>query len=171
MAPRASGGSGATSSDDAAGFSPARSDSARAPSAGTASARNPAPPIEEPASLELPPELAARMFKSPLDARYRVPEAPTPAPEHALPRRGVSPALPVITSQRTGRRAAAGIDPEARFGPPPESRPAPPAADRSAVRSTRRANRRFGTGALVGFAASLLIAVVGLWGVAVLAFG
>ncbi|MGW9019984.1 hypothetical protein ACWGOE_00705 [Leucobacter chromiiresistens] len=111
------------------------------------------------------------MFKSPLDARYRVPEAPTPAPEHALPRRGVSPALPVITSQRTGRRAAAGIDPEARFGPPPESRPAPPAADRSAVRSTLRANRRFGAGALVGFAASLLIAAGGLWGVAVLAFG
>lgn len=133
--------------------------------------RNPAPPVEEPAPLELPPELAARMFKSPLDARYRVPEAPTPAPDHALPRRGVSPAMPVLTSQRSGRRVASGADTDANFGPPPESRPAPPAADRAGVRSTARANRRFGIGAVAGFAGSLLVAIGGLWFVAVLAFG
>lgn len=132
--------------------------------------RNPAPPVDEPAPLELPPELAARMFKSPLDARYRVPEAPTSAPDHALPRRGVSPALPVITSTRAGRRAVAGAETDSRFGPPPESRPAPPAAERSALRSTARANRRFGIGAVAGFAGSLVVAIGGLWAVAVLAF-
>lgn len=131
---------------------------------------NPAPPVDEPAPRELPPELAARMFKSPLDARYRVPEAPSPAPDHALPRRGVSPALPVLTSQRSGRRVAAGADTD-NFGPPPASRPAPPAADRAGVRSTARANRRFGIGAVAGFGGSLVVAVAGLWLVAVLAFG
>ena len=140
-------------------------------STGVGPSRNPAPPVEEPAPLELPPELAARMFKSPLDARYRVPDAPSPAPDHALPRRGVSPALPVITSQRTGRRTASGTETDARFGPPPASRPAPPAADRAALRSTARANRRFGIGALAGFAGTLVIAVGGLWLVAVLTFG
>ncbi len=141
------------------------------PAAPRALSRNPAPPVDEPAPLELPPELAARMFKSPLDARYRVPEAPSPAPDHALPRRGVSPALPVMTSQRSGRRSASGTDTDANFGPVPESRPAPPPADRTGVRSTARANRRFGIGAVVGFGSSLIVAVGGLWLVAVLAFG
>ncbi|MEJ6488241.1 hypothetical protein PQI23_00700 [Leucobacter sp. USCH14] len=140
-------------------------------STGVGASRNPAPPVDEPPPRELPPELAARMFKSPLDARYRVPEAPSPAPDHALPRRGVSPALPVITSQRTGRRSAAGTETDARFGPPPASRPAPPPADRAALRSTVRANRRFGIGALAGFAGTVVIAIGGLWLVAVLAFG
>lgn len=141
------------------------------PNAPSGMSRNPAPPIAEPAPLELPPEIAARMFKSPLDAKYRVPEAPTPAPEHALPRRGVTPALPVLTSTRSGRRAAESPDTDSRFGAPPESRPAAPGADRSNLRSTERANRRFGRGAIAGFAASIVVAVAGLWLVATLAFG
>ena len=135
------------------------------------SAANPAPPVSEPAPAELPPEIAARMFKSPLDTRYRVPEAPSPAPDHALPRRGVSPALPVITSSRTGRRVAATPDTDARFGPPPESQPPPPAADRSELPSTERANRRFGLVVIAGFAASIVVAIGGLWLVSILAFG
>lgn len=132
---------------------------------------NPAPPVADPAPAELPPEIAARMFKSPLDAKYRIPDAPTEAPSHALPRRGVSPALPVITSSRAGRRNVATSATDARIGAPPESRAAPPAAERHGLRSTERANRRFGTGTVIGFGASLVVAVGGLWIVAILAFG
>ncbi|WP_156322509.1 hypothetical protein [Leucobacter musarum] len=132
---------------------------------------NPAPPVADPAPAELPPEIAARMFKSPLDAKYRIPDAPTEAPSHALPRRGVSPALPVITSSRAGRRNVATSATDARIGAPPESRAAPPEAQRHGLRSTERANRRFGTGTVIGFGASLVVAVGGLWIVAILAFG
>lgn len=132
---------------------------------------NPAPPVADPAPGELPPEIAARMFKSPLDAKYRIPDAPTEAPSHALPRRGVSPALPVITSSRAGRRNVATSATDARIGAPPESRAAPPEAEREGLRSTERANRRFGMGTMIGFGVSLVVAVGGLWIVAILAFG
>ena len=140
---------------------------------GHRSTANPAPPVEEPPAGELPPEVLARMFKSPLDARLRVPEAPTPPPEHTLPRRGISPGIPVLSPVRglSEANASPGGVLSDRFGPPPASVQPPPPAQREGLRSTARANRRFGAGAIVGFAASILVAGFGLWGVAILAFG
>lgn len=130
---------------------------------------NPAPPVPEPERGGLPPGIAERMFKSPLDARHRVPAAPTEAPEHALPRRGVSPGLPVVSATRTSLGATAADAPLGEcLGPVPESVPPPPAAPRDGLRSVARADRRFGTAALVGFAAALVCSVLGLWGVALL---
>lgn len=145
---------------------------ARLPEQSRGATGNPAPPVPEPERAGLPPALAARMFKSPLDTRYRVPTAPTGAPEHALPRRGVSPGLPVVTATRTGLRAVAADAPlEERLGRVPDSAPPPPAAPRDGLRSVGRADRRFGAVVLAGFAIALVCSVLGLWGVAVLAFG
>ena len=140
---------------------------------GHRSTANPAPPVEEPPAGELPPEVLARMFKSPLDARLRVPEAPTPPPEHTLPRRGISPGIPVLSPVRGlgEANASPGGVLSDRFGPPPASVQPPPPAQREGLRSTARANRRFGAGTIIGFAASILVAGFGLWGVAILAFG
>ncbi|QBE49376.1 hypothetical protein [Leucobacter triazinivorans] len=144
----------------------------RSPERSRGATGNPAPPVPEPERAGLPPALAARMFKSPLDPRYRVPAAPTGAPEHALPRRGVSPGLPVVSATRTELRPTTSDAPlEQRVGPIPDSTPQPPAAPRDGLRSIARADRRFGAVALAGFAAAVLCSALGLWGVAVLAFG
>lgn len=151
---------------------PTASGRARPPEQSRSITGDPAPPVPEPEPAGLPPALAARMFKSPLDTRHRVPAAPTGAPEHALPRRGISPGLPVVTATRTGLRPApidASI--EQRLGRAPDAAPPPPAAPRDGLRSVARADRRFGAVALVGFTAALVCSVLGLWGVAVLAFG
>lgn len=149
---------------------PTGEDSGRSTRSGTA---NPAPPIEEPSAGQLPADVVARMFKSPLDAKLRIPDAPTPPEEHTLPRRGVAPGIPVLSPVRSLGEADAsrGSALSERFGPPPASVPEPPAAERDGLRSTARANRRFGLGTIIGLGAAIVVSALGLWGVAILAFG
>lgn len=122
------------------------------------------------AAQSLPPELASRMFKSPVDARYRVPEAPPGTASSPLPARGVTRAMPIVTATRADlhREHRGDATLEQRFGPVPESTDARP-ADRTGLRSMERVDRRFGAFALAGFGAAILISVLGLWGVALLA--
>ncbi|WP_336659103.1 hypothetical protein [Leucobacter sp. USHLN153] len=134
------------------------------------SAVNPAPPVAEPRRAELPPELAARMFKSPLSTKYRVPTAPNEAPERALPRRGVTPALPVLSTSRAGRLNVGSRETDARIGPPPPAAALPPAADRSGLRSLERADRRFGIATVIGFGVSVVLAAGGLTAIAFVVF-
>ncbi len=150
--------------------SPIGEDSGRSTRSGTA---NPAPPIEEPSIGQLPSDVVARMFKSPLDAKLRIPDAPTPPEEHTLPRRGVAPGIPVLSPVRSlsAADASQGSALSERFGPPPASVPEPPAAEREGLHSTARANRRFGLGTIIGLGAAILVSALGLWGVAILAFG
>lgn len=152
------------------GPEPTAEDSGRSTRSGTA---NPAPPIEEPSAGQLPADVVARMFKSPLDAKLRIPDAPTPPEEHTLPRRGVAPGIPVLSPVRSLGEADAsrGSALSERFGPPPASVPEPPSAVRDGLRSTARANRRFGLGTIIGLGAAVVVSVLGLWGVAILAFG
>lgn len=149
---------------------PTAEDSGRSTRSGTA---NPAPPIEEPSAGQLPADVVARMFKSPLDEKLRIPDAPTPPEEHTLPRRGVAPGIPVLSPVRSLGEADAsrGSALSERFGPPPASVPEPPSAERDGLRSTARANRRFGLGTIIGLGAAVVVSVLGLWGVAILAFG
>ncbi|UOQ57666.1 hypothetical protein MUN78_02140 [Leucobacter allii] len=124
------------------------------------SSRNPAPPVADPDLDGLPPELVARMFKSPLDKRRRIPKAPTPAPEHAQPRGGVAQGLPIVSATRFG--ASRPLPIAEPIGEPPLAREQPETAPRSGLRSTQRANRRFGVAVLGGFAATVLVSLAGL---------
>lgn len=156
--------------DQTSRSAPIGEDSGRSTRSGTA---NPAPPIEEPSAGQLPADVVARMFKSPLDAKLRIPDAPTPPEEHTLPRRGVAPGIPVLSPVRSLSEADAsqGGTLSERFGPPPASVPEPLSAERDGLRSTARANRRFGLGTIIGLGVAVVVSVLGLWGVAVLAFG
>ncbi len=133
----------------------------------------PAPPVEEP-RIEPSPELAALMFKKPLDPKRTVPDSPFPRSEQALPQRGVRPGMPVLYSVRTEHTNAHDAElAEAvvrRLGAPPESAPVP-VAQRDGLPSMARANRRFRAVALGGSAAALAVSVAGLWWVWSVAFG
>lgn len=122
----------------------------------------------------LSPEQQAQMFKKPLDPRRAVVESPFPQTEGALPKRGVRPGMPVLYTPRSGaaedQDAARAEALEQRIGPPPPAHPIA-SAQRDGLPSTARANRRFGVAVLAGFAAALVVSALGLWGIAVLAFG
>lgn len=133
----------------------------------------PAPPVEEP-PMEPSPELAALMFKKPLDPKRMVPESPFPHTEQSLPKRGVRPGMPVLYTARTEQVGAQDAERAAaitqRLGPPPAGAPLP-FAQREGLVSLRRVNRRFRIATLAGFVAALAVSVTGLWWVWTVAFG
>ncbi len=133
----------------------------------------PAPPVDEP-PMQPSPELAALMFKKPLDPKRTVPESPFPRTEQSLPKRGVRPGIPVLYTARTeqlGVRDAELAEAIARrLGPPPAGAPLP-VAPREGLASVGRANRRFRIATLVGFGTAVAVSVAGLWWVWAAAFG
>ncbi|QIM19355.1 hypothetical protein G7066_13635 [Leucobacter coleopterorum] len=129
-------------------------------------------PVDEP-EVEIPADLAQLMFKQPLDPHRRVKESPFPQTEDALPRVGVRQGMPVVYGTRAEldeqySDETAALD--AKIGPPPPNGYVF-VAQRDGLPSTERQNRKYSLLALGGGTAVLLVAVFGLWGVALLAFG
>ncbi|MBK0421660.1 hypothetical protein JD292_06190 [Leucobacter sp. CSA2] len=136
----------------------------------TTGSRNPAPPVEEPLVTNVSRDVAALMFKSPLDPRRRVRNTSVAGAEDASPRQGVSRGIPVVYGPRAPEALPVGV--AAAPAPPSGSEAeAPPAADRTGLPSTARINRRERLVTLIGGAALVVVGVAGLWWIAVTAFG
>lgn len=111
-----------------------------------------------------------------LDPRFRASGAPETAPWELLPEaeRGVRPGLPVVYGARHGGSVAvlAGPDEISRqIGRPPAATSVPVREGRAALVSVARRTRRVRVAVLGAYALVIVIAGVGLWGVAKLAFG
>lgn len=130
-------------------------------------------PVEE-------PEVSGRSFgtgSTPgLDPERRISAVPDRAPWETGPvaERGVRPGAPVVYGARS--EYAGGAQPGAdeihrRLGDPPPATFVPVREGRSALPSVGRRTARARIGTLIGYAAVAVVAVLGLWGVAVLAFG
>lgn len=90
------------------------------------------------------------------------------------PERGVRAGRPVVYGARSefAGASAAGVDGVHQLlGDPPPARPVVVRAGRRALPSVERRARRIRVRTLLAFAAVVVIAVAGLWGTAVLAFG
>lgn len=136
----------------------------------TTGSRNPAPPVEEPQVANVSREVAALMFKSPLDPRRRVRNTSVPGAEDAEPRQGVSRGIPVVYGPRAPESLPVGV--AAAPTPPIHANvEVPPAADRSGLPSTVRINRRERLVTLLGGVVLVAVSAVGLWWIAVTAFG
>lgn len=127
-------------------------------------------PVHEP---EIQRDLAGLMFKSPLDPHRRAPESPFPQADHTLPKTGVRPGMPVVYGTKpedvdVHASEAAALD--AQIGPPPADGFVVP-AQREGLPSLAKQNREFRAIALGGGAAVVIVVVLGLWGVARIAFG
>lgn len=149
-------------------------ESASKPRRPTAGAQ--APPVEEPKHDTALPQHgvgAPPLFKSPLDPKRRVREAPATEFEKPEPKGGVRPGLPVVYPAAYAGVAESEPAPsvrQQRIGPPPKS-VAVVAADRTGLPSTERANRKFGRGVVLGFAGAIIVSVAGLSVIAMVAFG
>lgn len=133
-------------------------------------------------SVALPvddPEASARSLGTGtlpgLDPERRIAPVPGAAPWESLPapERGVRPGAPIVYGARSGYAAAPeGVDEVHRlFGDPPAAAPVPVREGRGALPSMERRARRVRSRTLLCYAAVVLAAVLGLWGVAVIAFG
>lgn len=126
----------------------------------SAASSSPAPPVPEPSDERSAQDLAALMFKPPLDPVRRIPRAP--GPTLARPRPGLAPQLPHVYGARP--LPVPDAAPVASAGPPLATGP-----ERTAQRSMARQNRRFRWLALGGGAAVLVTVAGGFWMLARLA--
>ncbi|MBO1902745.1 hypothetical protein J4H92_12395 [Leucobacter weissii] len=113
----------------------------------------------------------------PLDAERRIGPVPERKPwEQVIAAEpGVTPGLPVpyapraVEAQQPFRADVDEI--MSRLGPPPAARPVPVGDGREDLPSLRRRGRRSRVVTLTAYGAVLVLAALGLWGVALLAFG
>lgn len=132
--------------------------------AATASNSSPAPPVAEPSDARAAQDIAALMFKPPLDPVRRI--APAPGPTLARPRPGLSPKLPHVSGARPLPAAPAVVS---EAPAPAAGLDSVPAAARAAQRSVIRHTRRFRWIALGGGAGILAVVAAGVWGLSRLA--
>lgn len=135
----------------------------------TTGSRNPAPPVEEPQVTNVSRDVAALMFKSPLDPRRRVRNTSVPGAEGAEPRQGVSRGIPVVYGPRATEALQIGV--AAAPSAPAAIGAIPPAAERNGLPSTARINRRERVVTLVGGAVLVAASITGLWWISIAAFG
>lgn len=140
---------------------------------GTTTGGSVAMPVED-------PEVSARSLGTGalpgLDPERRIAPVPGSMPWDALPEpeRGVRPGAPIVYGARSEHANAAqvGTDEVHRLlGDPPAVAPVPVRAGRSALPSMERRARSLRLRTLLCYAGVGVVAVLGLWGVAVLAFG
>lgn len=111
-----------------------------------------------------------------LDPERRISPPPVLLPWESAPtpETGVHQGLPVVYGPRDLTRTAT-FDPLDRIhreiGPAPAASPVTVKSDRSALPSLAKKERRDRAGTLIAYGAVVLVAIVGLWGVAVVAFG
>lgn len=139
---------------------------------GSAARGSVAMPVDEPVASSLSLDTGG----AGLDPERRIGPVPGTQPWSAPPtaERGVRAGTPVVYGARPERLADArgGIDEvHRRLGDPPPAREMTVREGRSALPSMERRARRARSRTLLGFAAVVLVAVLGLWGVAALAFG
>ncbi|WP_427869698.1 hypothetical protein [Leucobacter luti] len=140
----------------------------RSRTGGTTSSRNPAPPVEEPEQLNVSRDIAALMFKSPLDPRRRARESPFPESASSKPRQGVRPGMPVVYGARSDSSLAVGVA-ASPSGPISAGQPVVPREGRASLPSTARRNRREQVITLAGGAGMLVAVAFGLWWIGSLA--
>jgi len=153
-----------------------RRESRTAPASGSGSAGitgSVAMPVEE-------PEVSGRSFGTEsapgLDPERRIAAVPDRLPWETRPaaERGVRPGAPVVYGARSEHLGTplAGVDEVHRqLGDPPPATFIPVREGRSTLPSMTRRAARARVGTLVGYGIVVIVAVAGLWGVAVLAFG
>lgn len=139
---------------------------------GSASHGSVALPVDEPVASSLSFDTGG----AGLDPERRIGPVPGTQPWSATPtaERGVRAGTPVVYGARPERLADArgGIDEvHRRLGDPPPARDMIVREGRSALPSMERRARRARSRTLLCYGAVVLVAVLGLWGVAVLAFG
>lgn len=133
-------------------------------------------PVEDPGPAS-PVSLSLRTASGPgLDPERRIAAIPDRKPweEGPAPERGVRPGAPVVYGARSERLGDSGAGPDdlhRRLGDPPAARSVPVREHRPALPSVERRARRLRRRTLLGYAAAVLVAALGLWGVAILAFG
>ena len=130
--------------------------------------------VERPLAASRPDGRAAD--RRGLDPARPIPPSPGTSPWEALPagERGVTRGLPVSYGARPRTAAGAVHGPDEvqrRVGPAPQGEPRAVRDDRDALPSLARRDRRRRRATLVLYAATALLSLLGLWGVAALAFG